>query len=794
LSGLPAHAEGKPQVDVAVPDGWFAKMSSNIRRAEYRFTPLGDDVWCAPNRSQDLCSQVGPDGVEVVSRGPGAVWTLRLETAAFGRAGEVLPLECRAVSVAGERAELDHGALIEWFVNDRRGLEQGWTIAERPAGDGALVIELRVEGDLSLRVDEGGRSGFFADETGEVRARYLDLVAWDSGGRELSVCMQSGSAGVELTVDDADAVYPVTVDPLMTSPAWAVESNQGSAWLGGSVSSAGDVNGDGYDDVIVGASGYDNGVLNNSGRVFVYHGSASGLATTESWTVASNQASSGFGSVAGAGDVNGDGYDDVIVGAGLYDNGTTNQGGRVWAYHGSATGLSTTEAWTKGVAAQSSRFGSALSTAGDVNGDGYDDVIVGAWAYGNGQNDEGRAYVFLGSATGLVLPAAWKMESNQTDARFGLAVSTAGDVNGDGYDDVIVTAPWYDNGHLEEGKAYVYHGSASGLSVAPGWTKESNQYAAYYGYSAAAAGDVNGDGFSDIIVGAVSFTNGEQDEGKAFVYHGSATGLVGAAAWTAESNQALASFGHSVSGAGDINGDGYSEVIVGADTYDGGEVDEGGVFLYEGSASGLAATEAWSAESNQAGAAFGSALACAGDVNGDGSADVIIGARHFSNPEVFEGAAFVYHGAGTVGPLQYCTAGTSASGCNAQISSAGVPSATATTGFSLITATVEGAKDGLYFFGSNGRQANSWGSGTSYQCVVPPVIRAGLLTAVGTSGLCDGSFSQDLNALWCSTCPKPQKNPGVGTLVQAQLWYRDPFNTSNQTTSISDAIEFTVAP
>ena len=109
-------------------------------------------------------------------------------------------------------------------------------------------------------------------------------------------------------------------------------------------------------------------------------------------------------------------------------------------------------------------------------------------------------------------------------------------------------------------------------------------------------------------------------------------------------------------------------------------------------------------------------------------------------------------------------------------------------------ATVEGAKDGLFFFGTNGQQANPWGNGTSFQCVVPPVTRAGLLAGTGTLGLCDGSFAQDLNALWCPTLPQAQKNPGAGAAVQAQLWYRDPLSTSNQTTSLSDAVEFYVTP
>jgi hypothetical protein len=145
------------------------------------------------------------------------------------------------------------------------------------------------------------------------------------------------------------------------------------------------------------------------------------------------------------------------------------------------------------------------------------------------------------------------------------------------------------------------------------------------------------------------------------------------------------------------------------------------------------------------------------------------------------------------GITTYCTAGTSASGCQAAMSAAGVPSASATSGFSLLATGVEGNKNGLFFFGTNGRQANPWGNGTSYQCVVPPVERTPLMPGAGTVGSCDGSFALDLNALWCPTCPKPQKNPGPGAVVQAQLWYRDPASTSNQPTSLSDAIEFQVA-
>jgi hypothetical protein len=101
----------------------------------------------------------------------------------------------------------------------------------------------------------------------------------------------------------------------------------------------------------------------------------------------------------------------------------------------------------------------------------------------------------------------------------------------------------------------------------------------------------------------------------------------------------------------------------------------------------------------------------------------------------------------------------------------------------------------MFFYGTNGRQALPWGNGTSFQCIAPPVKRGGLLPPTGVfGGLCSGNVTQDLNARWCPTCPRPGHNPGAGAVVQAQLWYRDPQNTSNRTTSLSNAIEFTVCP
>jgi hypothetical protein len=139
----------------------------------------------------------------------------------------------------------------------------------------------------------------------------------------------------------------------------------------------------------------------------------------------------------------------------------------------------------------------------------------------------------------------------------------------------------------------------------------------------------------------------------------------------------------------------------------------------------------------------------------------------------------------------YCTAGTSASGCQSTLSSTGLASASAPSGFVVTANATEGNVAGQFFWGTNGRQAAPWGTGTSFQCVAPPVKRGGLIPPSGTDGSCDGQPSQDLNARWSL---KPNQNPGAGATVQIQYWYRDPFNTSNQTTSLSDGGEFTVCP
>lgn len=145
-------------------------------------------------------------------------------------------------------------------------------------------------------------------------------------------------------------------------------------------------------------------------------------------------------------------------------------------------------------------------------------------------------------------------------------------------------------------------------------------------------------------------------------------------------------------------------------------------------------------------------------------------------------------------PDAYCTSGLSSSGCRAVLSSLGAASATSVSGFTVTVSQLDGGRSGLFFYGQNGRQANRWGNGASYQCVLPPVRRGALDAGNGTIGVCDGVVAHDLNARWCPSCPKPGHAPSVGTVLQLQYWYRDAQNTSNKTTSLSNALEVDVCP
>jgi hypothetical protein len=299
---------------------------AEIARSEYDITwqdrtalPGLAEAWQAPNRANGFRTYFTPSGIRVVPRdaadAPGWVWGLTLT--GFGNEGALGPAPHAELLVSGNRIEFSRGELTEWYVNDERGLEQGFTITAPPTGPSPgsfLQVDLGLFGNLTPTVAEDGQAIEFTTAGGVSVLRYSELHAFDATGDDLAARMDPVNPGtLRLTVEAAGATYPITIDPLSTMPNWTAEGDQDGAYFGFAVGTAGDVNGDGFSDVIVGAAFYDIGVI-DQGRAFVYHGAAVGLSSTADWTAEGDQ-NTYFGySVATAGDANGDGYSDVIVG------------------------------------------------------------------------------------------------------------------------------------------------------------------------------------------------------------------------------------------------------------------------------------------------------------------------------------------------------------------------------------------------------------------------------------------------------------------------------------------------
>jgi hypothetical protein len=608
---------------------WWSEVQQDLQEAEYNISEVNSAaasprvLFQAPNRAHNLRILFGEEGIRIGPRvSIDADWSWGLSLQGIATEEGMLPVANSERIISGNRIEYRRGTLTEWYINNPSGLEQGFTLTEEPdteATDIALVLEMNGDVQVKKLRDDGLEVSH--SEIGVV-LQFGKLMAYDADGKVLPSSCSVQDETLLIHVTTAKAVYPVVIDPVATTPVW---EDKRATYYGASVADAGDVNGDGYNDIIVGAPRVA-GVGNpDAGKAYVLLGSSTGFNSSVEFEIGGGRARFGQ-SVDGAGDVNGDGYDDIIIGAPYY----SGEDGAAFIYYGSPTAfIGPTQIGSLGT---DIRFGWSVAGAGDVNNDGYDDVIIGAPRAGNPPIiHNGKIYVFFG-ASPVLSGAAIEINGNG-DSQFGYSVAGAGDINDDGYDDVIIGAPYASGG----GEVAVFHGSPTDLVFSTQLLSENTN--ANFGWSVANAGDTNNDGYSDVIVGAIN-------DNTAFVYYGSASGLSGSALspTTLDINQsASGGFGSSVASAGDTNGDGYDDVIVGAPFYFNGDDARGTAYVFDGSANGISENPV-QVENNiiiQSGFStnteFGSSVASAGDFNGDGFNDVIIGAP-------IRSIAFVYLG------------------------------------------------------------------------------------------------------------------------------------------------------
>jgi hypothetical protein len=574
-------------------------------------------------------------------------------------------------------------------------------------------------------------------------AHGLTATATDAIG---NVSAASGVLGVTITADRS----VIDLTTLNAAQGFIIQGDGADNWAGVSVAAGGDVNGDGFDDLIVGAAfGDDGGTY--AGEGYVVFGSGTGFGTAVDFrqvidltTLTAAQGvviqgdtagdCAGF-SVSGAGDVNGDGFDDLIVGAYRGDNGGVDAG-QSYVVFGSDTGFGTavggrqvvdltTLTAAQGFIIQGDSAGDTsghrVSGAGDVNGDGFDDLMVGAHWGDDGGSDAGEGYVVFGSGTGfgaavggrqvvdlttLTAAQGFVIQGDAAHDDAGWSLSAGGDVNGDGFDDLIVGAPYGNDGGHWAGEGYVLFGSETDfgtavggrqvvdlttLTAAQGFIIQGDTAGDRAGHSVSGAGDVNSDGFDDLIVGAPYGDDGGFVAGESYVVFGSGTGfgtavgdrqvldlttLTAAQGFIIQGESAGDPSGFSVSAAGDVNGDGFDDMLVGTPWSDAGGPEAGEGYVVFGSGTGfgtavagrqvldlaiLAPEQGFVIQGDTADDLAGRSVSAAGDVNGDGFDDVIVGAPEGDDGGRNAGEAYVVlGGAFARGDTPVTTTGTAA--------------------------------------------------------------------------------------------------------------------------------------
>ena len=533
---------------------------------------------------------------------------------------------------------IDHGDVTTWYQSTSFGVEQGFDLQTRPAGHGPLRVVVPLTG--ARAIPDGEALGLVP--TGQDHARWLlrDAVSWDARGRDLPTSLLPHPAGYALHVDDTDAVWPITVDPyLVVAPYWTATTVVNNAVAGLAVIDAGDLDGDGDREIAVGLPGYEVNKL-GEGAVWIFDGTPTGPNLTEGIELLGGQEYAGFGTALAAGDVNGDGLSDLLVGAPGFD-GAAQDDGRVFLFLGDGAGLTTTAAWTLDGPEAESSFGHALALV-DLTGTPEADLVVGAPEQSSQDPlapNQGTVAVHPGDGAAFETTAAWTWTAATPAAQTGWSVAAAGDVNGDAVQDLVVGIPGYEQvPQAPEGAAAIVFGGAT-LNATPDVLVVPGFLGARSGHSVASAGDLNSDGFGDVAIGAPYLSDPEWNEGAAFVVLG-ATTPDPVPAWSYQPDHAGALYGWALHGGGDVDGDGADDLLVGAPLIDTSLVDTGAVDVFPGWAGGPWGTPALRLAGSGQSGWFGQTVQLLDDINSDGMDDLLVGAAS----ELNAGQVWIYPG------------------------------------------------------------------------------------------------------------------------------------------------------
>lgn len=528
----------------------------------------------------------------------------------------------------------------------------------------------------------------------------------------------------------------------------------GGEHLGAAVARAGDLDGDGVQDLLLGAP-YSSLGVTVGGMARAYSGKTGAVLHT--WLGANVGGVFGW-SVSAAGDANSDGIDDVAIGEPGYPG-----GGKVHVYSGLTYALIVSR---PGVAGDNN--GISVGGGLDTNLDGYDDVIGGATA-GNG-----TVRVYTGNP-GTILTTIWTWIGDAPADFFGRAVAAAGDLDNDGFGDVVVGAPLNDANGSAAGLVRAFSGRTGDSIVA--WTWLGDSPADGLGESVAGAGDVDGDGWDDVIAGAPYDDDLGAERGLARIW----SGRTGAVLRTLHGDADWYYFGTSVAGLGDIDGDGQSEVAVGG-TSGGGPYFRGAVRVF----SGATGSEIYTIHGDALDAyELGRSAAHAGDLNGDGRGDLLVGA---SQDSVYTGAARVFL-SGWPAASGYCTPKLNSLGCPPAIASIGAPSLSLADAFTIDASNVLNNKVGILIW-SKFPASIPFGGGTL--CLGAPITRTSGQISGGSpppANDCSGSYSYHFSQVYMAA-----NALSAGTAVYAQYWSRDTGYAPPANVGLTAAISFTTCP